>query len=137
MHTFNVGNLSRRVTGYCVRVFLMGLCLFPVFLQPGLWASSPHIQIHSEPPFFAPNQLTIAFGTPLQWNNRTPEPHSIVSDDCRSRANCSFESGLLSPNEVFALPRLSPGRYPYHCGIHPFMRGHLTIHPPRSFSSDI
>ena len=130
--------LTKGLTGVFLTVFLIGFGLFSTFLHPGLWASSPHIQIHSEPPFFAPNRLSISFGTPLQWDNRTHEPHSIVSDDCRRPGvTCSFDSGLIPPNEVFALPRLKPGRYPYHCGIHPFMRGHVTIHPPRSFSSDI
>lgn len=99
-------------------------------------ASPSHdIQIFTEPPFFSPNQTTIAMGTPLTWKNRTHEPHSIVSDDCRFGTTCSFDSGFLGPNARFTLPQLSPGRYPYHCGIHPFMRGLLTIHPPQSFSS--
>ena len=98
-------------------------------------SSSRDIQIYTKPPFFSPNQLTISVGTPLNWKNRTHEPHSIVSDDCRLGNTCSFDSGFLSPNARFILPQLKPGRYPYHCGIHPFMRGLLTIHPPQSFSS--
>lgn len=96
------------------------------------------IQIFTEPPFFSPNQTTISVGTTLIWKNRTHEPHTIVSDDCRLGNQCSFDSGFVAPNARFILPQLTPGRYPYHCGIHPFMRGLLTIHPPRSFpSSDI
>ena len=98
-------------------------------------ASSHHIQIESQPTFFSPNQLTILMGAPLTWENRTGEPHTVVADDCRSRTTCAFDSGFLRPNARYSLPRLKPGRYPYHCGIHPFMRGLLTIHPPRSFSS--
>ncbi len=99
-------------------------------------ASSSHtIQIDAQPPFFSPNQLTISLGAPLTWKNRTHEPHTIVSDDCRGRNQCSFDSGFLGPNAHFTLPPLKPGYYPYHCGIHPFMRGLLTIHPPQSFSS--
>jgi len=104
-----------------------------------LEASSSHnIHIDPQPPFFSPNQLTISLGTPLIWKNRTQEPHTIVSDDCRFGNPCSFDSGFLGPNARFTLPPLKPGTYPYHCGIHPFMRGLLTIHPPQSFpSSDI
>jgi len=106
---------------------------------PQLEASSSHgIYIDPQPPFFSPNQLTISLGTPLTWKNRTQEPHTIVSDDCRFGNLCSFDSGFLGPNARFTLPPLQPGTYPYHCGIHPFMRGLLTIHPPQSFpSSDI
>ncbi len=100
--------------------------------------SSQDIDIYAQPPFFSPNQLTITLGTPLTWKNRTHEPHTIVSDDCRVGSSCSFDSGFLGPNAHYTLPQLTPGRYPYHCGIHPFMRGLLTIHPPQSFpSSDI
>ncbi len=98
-------------------------------------SSSRNIEIYTKPPFFSPNQLTISVGTPITWKNRTQEPHTIVSDDCRFGNQCSFDSGFLGPNARYSLPRLKPGRYPYHCGIHPFMRGLLTIHPPSSFSS--
>ena len=112
------------------------VCLFSS-TQPLLWASSPHIHIQPEPPFFSPNQLTISLGTPLTWENRTHETHSIVADDCQSRSVCSFDSGIIRPDHQFVLSRLGPGRYPYHCGLHPFMRGLLTIHPPQSLSSDL
>jgi len=98
-------------------------------------AAAHNIHIEPQPPFFSPNQLTISVGAQLTWANRTRELHTIVSDDCRSRSICSFDSGFLGPNARYSLPRLEPGRYPYHCGIHPFMRGLLTIHPPQSFSS--
>jgi len=118
------------------------LCGLTFSLSAGLAmigaSPSRDIQIFTEPPFFSPNQTTISVGTPLTWKNRTHEPHSIVSDDCRLEDTCSFDSGFLSPNARFTLPQLNPGRYPYHCGIHPFMRGLLTIHPPQSFPfSDI
>ncbi len=107
----------------------------PVMLEA---TSSQDIAIYADPPFFSPNQLTIAMGTPLTWKNRTHEPHTIVADDCRRGSHCSFDSGFLGPNARYTLPQLTPGLYPYHCGIHPFMRGLLTIRPPQSFpSSDI
>ena len=120
-------------------VLMSGLLggLFVVSLGVSLLgaSSSYDIQIYAQPPFFSPNQLTISVDSPLAWKNRTQEPHTIVSDDCRSRNACSFDSGFLAPNARFTLPPLRPGRYPYHCGIHPFMRGLLTLHPPQPFSS--
>jgi len=124
------------ISKMCLIGLLSGLALS---LSAGLTllvaSSSQSIHIESEPPFFSPNRLTISMGAPLTWQNRTQEPHTIVSDDCRSRNTCSFDSGFLGPNARFTLPPLKPGTYPYHCGIHPFMRGLLTIHPPQSFSS--
>ncbi len=102
-----------------------------------LWASSSHIQIQHRPPYFSPTHMRLFPGTSITWENSTPEPHSIVSDDCASLSHCSFDSGLIRPHSHFELTHLAPGRYAYHCGIHPFMRGILTIQAPQSFSSDI
>ena len=125
--------LLRRINSVCL---LSGLTFLLSTGLPMLEASSSrNIHIETKPPFFSPNQLTISMGTPLTWNNRTQEPHNIVADDCRLETTCSFDSGFLNPNARYALPRLKPGRYPYHCGLHPFMRGLLTINSPTSFSS--
>ena len=134
------------MTSHYSRIFSLRLCVlfclletlfFPISAQWTLWASSSHIHIQPDPPFFSPNQLTIALNTPLTWENRTRELHSIVADDCQSRAGCSFDSGIIRPDHQFVLARLAPGRYPYHCGLHPFMRGELTIHPLQPLHSDI
>lgn len=132
--------MKRNWRPYKITLTLKRAAFVCVFLVSGglplLGASLSHdIHIETQPPFFSPNQLVISVGTPLTWKNRTQEPHTIVSDDCRSRNQCSFDSGFIGPNARFTLPPLKPGRYPYHCGIHPFMRGLLTIHPPQSFSS--
>ncbi|WP_447964216.1 cupredoxin domain-containing protein [Nitrospira sp. Ecomares 2.1] len=113
------------------------LLLFPVSTQPMLWASSPQIAIQSAPPFFSPNHLMIRLDTSLTWKNNTGEAHSIVADDCQSRSRCSFDSGVIRPDHQYVLTRLAPGRYPYHCGLHPFMRGLLTVQTTASPSSDI
>jgi plastocyanin len=132
-----------RAKGFLKRwIFVCVICSLGFVISthlPQLQASSSHdIHIDPQPPFFSPNHLTISLGTPLTWKNRTQEPHTIVSDDCRVGNLCSFDSGFLGPNARFTLPPLRPGTYPYHCGIHPFMRGRLTIHPPQSFpASDI
>ncbi|MGE0472666.1 MAG: hypothetical protein AB7P17_03420 [Nitrospirales bacterium] len=39
-----------------------------------------------------------------------------------------FDSGTISPGGSYQLPVLPPGRYPYHCTLHPIMRGVLEIH---------
>ena len=102
-----------------------------------LWASSSHIQIQHRPPYFSPSHMRLTPGISITWENSTSEPHSIVSDDCASLSRCSFDSGLIRPRGQFELTHLAPGHYAYHCGIHPFMRGILTIQAPPSFSSDI
>ncbi len=117
-----------------ISVVIFGICVYfslGSMLLLGA-SSSRNILIYPQPPFFSPNQLTIKLGTSLTWQNRTQEPHTIVSDDCRFGQQCSFDSGFLRPNAFFTLPPLQSGTYPYHCGIHPFMRGLLTIHRTQS-----
>jgi plastocyanin len=134
-----------RTSHYSQRIFLrvcllfcfLGTLFFPISTQWILWASSPYIHIQPDPPFFSPNQLTITLDSPLTWENQTREMHSIVADDCQFRLGCSFDSGIIRPDHQFVLSQLAPGRYPYHCGLHPFMRGLLTIHPPQPLRSDI
>ena len=118
---------------------LIVLLVLLLGLSPALplWAISSNIHIQTEPPFFSPNNLAVTSGTSLTWKNYTHEAHSIVADDCGRLSGCSFDSGVLPPDEGFSLPFLKPGRYPYHCGLHPFMRGLLTVTPASSPSTDI
>jgi plastocyanin len=118
-------------------VCFLGILFFPIPTQPVLWASSPHIHIQPGPPFFSPNQLTIFTATPLTWENRTREVHSIIADDCLSGSGCSFDSGIIRPDHRYVLSQLGPGHYPYHCGLHPFMRGLVIIHHSQPLHSDI
>lgn len=114
----------------------LSVCLFSIPGQSLVGASSPRIHIHSNPPFFSPNQLTSFSEVSLTWENRTREAHSIIADDCQSRSTCSFDSGIIRPDHRFVLSRMAPGRYPYHCGLHPFMRGMVIIRQSPSPSSD-
>lgn len=119
-----------------VLYYLGGILLFlPTQLMGG--AASSHIHIQTEPPFFSPNQLTISSNTSLTWNNQTSEAHSILADNCRSRTVCSFDSGVILPAQQFVLSQLAPGHYPYHCGLHPFMRGLIIIHHQQFPSSNL
>jgi len=137
MRTVRVKYHARKFYKAGAFLFLLGVLWFPGSVPSFLWASSSRIHIQPESPFFFPNHLTINSGTLLTWENATHEAHSIVSDDCLRLSGCSFDSGIIRPNDHFSLPDLQPGRYPYHCGLHPFMRGLLTIHHPPFRSSDI
>lgn len=93
-------------------------------------ATAPYTQIIIEDgsPYFVPVTATIASGSPIRWDNPTPTHHTITHNAClEDGVPCAFDSGTISPGEVFTLPGLPPGRYPYHCRIHPIMRGVLTV----------
>jgi plastocyanin len=96
---------------------------------PGL-DLSPATQILMEngSPYYVPPAATVASGTPIRWENPTPTHHTVTHNGCLKDENpCLFDSGTVPPGGHFTVPGLPPGRYPYHCGIHPIMRGQLIV----------
>ena len=70
---------------------------------------------------FAPPTLTIAAGTQVTWTNQDVAAHTVVAD------NASFRSSGLQLNQTFSQTFSTPGTYPYHCSIHPFMQGKIVV----------
>jgi plastocyanin len=93
-------------------------------------ATAPYIQIIIEDgsPYFVPVTATVSSGNPIRWENPTPTHHTVTHNACVDESGpCAFDSGTMPPGEAFTLPGLPPGRYAYHCRIHPIMRGVLTV----------
>jgi len=91
---------------------------------------SPATQILMEngSPYYVPATVTVATGTPVRWDNPTPTHHTVTHNDCVKEAHpCLFNSGTVAPGGHFTVPGLPVGRYSYHCGIHPIMRGQLVV----------
>lgn len=78
-------------------------------------------------PYYQPFVAVVSPQTPVRWVNSTPSPHSVRHDGCKTEGPCLFNSGAVAPDEQFVLPGLPPGRYPYHCELHPIMRGMLVV----------
>src|SRR3954464_673836 len=83
---------------------------------------------------FNPNPRTIslasATGGVVKWINNdesnsvygsTGVTHNITADDA------SFTSGNLPPSNTFEHTFTVAGDYPYHCSIHPTMKGTVTV----------
>ncbi len=85
------------------------------------------ITIEGQSPYYQPVQPVVPQGVPVQWFNPTASPHTVTDDSCGRRRTCLFDSGLIGPNQQYTVPNLPPGRYPYHCELHPIMRGMVTI----------
>lgn len=92
-------------------------------------ATPPHfkITIESGAPYFSPPVAMVTAGTPIRWDNPTASEHTVTHDDCVVNGACAFDSSTMLPNAHYTVPGLPPGRYPYHCRIHPVMRGVLTV----------
>ena len=78
-------------------------------------------------PYFAPVAATVTAGSTIRWENPTGTYHTITHDGCRGTGVCAFDSGSIGPDGVFELAGLPPGLYPYHCTLHPIMRGTVVI----------
>lgn len=83
-------------------------------------------------PYYQPSSAVIVPGTPVRWTNPTASPHTIRHDGCLSDGPCAFDSGPVFPDNSFSLPPLAPGLYPYHCELHPVMRGMLIVDAPQT-----
>ena len=71
---------------------------------------------------FAPASITVATGDSITWtNNQAGVPHTVTADAG------GFDSGTLASGQSFTFSFSTPGTYTYHCSIHPFMHGSVTV----------
>ena len=83
------------------------------------------------PPYYRPAVAMVTAGAPIRIVNPTASPHTIRHDGClENKGVCGFDSGLVAPNGNYTIPGLAPGRYSYHCELHPIMRGTLIVGEP-------
>ena len=111
----------------CIVMIVLGISTAGGGPAPNL---SPATQILMEngSPYYVPATATVASGTPIRWDNPTPTHHTVTHNDCvKEERVCLFDSGTVAPGGYFTVPGLPPGSYPYHCGIHPIMRGQLVV----------
>jgi plastocyanin len=70
---------------------------------------------------FNPGDLTVAKGTTVTWKNDDSATHRIKSGDG------SFDSKDLKNGDSFDHTFDTAGSFDYICGIHPSMKGKITV----------
>jgi len=72
---------------------------------------------------FNPKSIAIESGQTVTFTNKDDEEHTVAADDK------SFDSKPLSADGHgnFRYKFTKPGRYAYHCSIHPFMHGVIIV----------
>ena len=70
---------------------------------------------------FAPTPLTVKTGSMVTWVNHDDIPHSIVCPALQ------LKSHTLDTDETFAYMFDKAGTFDYMCGLHPHMRGQVTV----------
>ena len=72
---------------------------------------------------FLPSEVTLKVGDTVRWINREKRTsHSVVFP-----AEGGLESERMFPDESWERRFDKPGRYEYHCGPHPEMRGLIVV----------
>lgn len=71
---------------------------------------------------FTPPTLTIKKGSTVTWRNGDgANRHTVTGNDDR------FDSGILEPGRTYSFTFSQPGTYRYHCTIHPWATGAITV----------
>ena len=124
------GPMIRSVTVFMARlVCLLLICLFGAASTPEALASSAvfDIAFQSSSPYYEPTEAVVPIGMTIRWVNTTASFHSVRQDACIDENPCPFQSIAIPPDSSFVLAPLPPGRYTYHCELHPIMRGTLLV----------
>lgn len=69
---------------------------------------------------FSPSDIVIASGMSVTWTNQDKISYFIVDND----QSFAF---TLPADGSFSLPFTETGTYFYHCAIHPYMQGTITV----------
>jgi plastocyanin len=70
---------------------------------------------------FSPASVTIKKGESVTWTNEDSASHTIVSD------SDVFQSESLANGQTFSFIFNTAGQFPYHCSIHPSMKGMVIV----------
>ena len=91
----------------------------PVASQP----AAPTALVTIDNFHFQPQNLEIAAGTTVTWQNNDDVPHTASSGDDPQ----AFDSGALDTDQKFSFTFRTPGRYAYYCKLHQHMTGVVTV----------
>jgi amicyanin len=94
-----------------------------ILAAPGVEpASSPTVtEVKIDNFSFNPPVLKVKAGSTVHWTNRDDLPHNVVAEDK------AFRSKVMDTDEQFSFTFDKPGTYAYFCGLHPKMKGTITV----------
>jgi cytochrome c oxidase subunit 2 len=82
-------------------------------------------------PPYTPTELSVKKGDVVNVVNNDNAPHTATNGKDASDPNVgkSFDTSLIMPGASATIDTstMEAGEYPYHCTVHPFMQGKLTV----------
>lgn len=98
-----------------------GAPLLLALLSFSAWAEVVEVRIQGYA--FTPAEITIRVGDSVRWtNDEKRTSHSVLFP-----REGGLESDRLFPQESWQRRFEQPGRYDYHCGPHPEMKGVVVV----------
>ncbi|MBI3027262.1 cupredoxin family copper-binding protein [Candidatus Woesearchaeota archaeon] len=70
---------------------------------------------------FVPAEVNIKVGEKVVWTNEDSAPHTVES------ADGDLRSDELSTGDTYSYTFTKSGKHDYICGIHPSMKGSVTV----------
>ena len=86
--------------------------------------------INADDPGYRPDDWGVSTGrdSTVVWRNNDAVTHTVVSDTEYSNPYAGpFDSGLIEPGSTYGYTFFEQGRYSYHCDIHPWMKGIVSV----------
>ncbi len=82
-------------------------------------------------PAYSPDPLTVSKGEVITVSNDDTAPHTVTSGASPGDADAGqlFDTSIMMPAGTADIDTstIDPGEYTYHCTVHPFMTGTLTV----------
>jgi len=82
-------------------------------------------------PDFDPDTLTVKKGDKITVTNKDTLPHTVTSGTGPTDPNSAkqFDTSIIEPGATADIEttNITPGDYPFHCAIHPYMTGKLVV----------
>lgn len=85
--------------------------------RPASVAGDPAVTIRDFS--FGPSAVTIHVGDTITWTNDGPTAHTATG--------AGFDTGILRAGQSSSHTFTSAGMFSYHCTLHPFMKGTITV----------
>jgi plastocyanin len=99
--------------------FVLAVSMLPAVVPVG----PTHSEVMIQRGAFSPTPITLTRGSTVTWTNLDGVAHLVTADDG------SWGSGILGQGGSFSHIFTSPGTHPYHCAMHPFMKGTAVVTP--------
>ncbi len=82
-------------------------------------------------PSYAPDTITVKKGDVITVTNDDTAPHTATSGSGPEDPNSAklFDTSIIMAGDTAQIDTdsLEPGDYAYHCTVHPFMKGTITV----------